>query len=356
MDPAGPTFYSINSLLDAPLDEKVDSTDAVDVQAIHTDADTLGCFNRAGDVDFYVGKSFDDLGKDQAGCCGLHDDISTCGPCDHGRSHELVLFSIDHPTHCWAHVICDGTAFWQGCDVPDSCKLVEDATLAHTYPWECNPDINNRMNFGYWWDGSRGAYGVVLTQDTCYECIDDSQCGIDRRCDVIKHECFTPICLGDHDCDAATEVCDQATLKCVPKPASCNGRRKKREAGATCSSEPSEECKAQGGYCGDPAKCPGTVLNNLCPGGQDNKCCTGMPFQEDECAAQGGVCGDRCGCEVDVLHGYCPSQPNSIKCCPQSETTTAAAGPTDEPGACGGAEDCSTLDCSSGDLFISKQY
>merc|ERR1711994_1072450 len=96
----------------------------------------------------------------------------------------------------------------------------------------------------------------------------------------------------------------------------CGGKRKKREASG-CSSEPAEACKAEGGYCGNPASCQGTVIDNKCPGGQDNKCCTGMPFQEDECEAEGGDCLDTCDCPAgDFLHGYCPSQPNSIKCCP----------------------------------------
>ena len=64
------------------------------------------------------------------------------------------------------------------------------------------------------------------------------------------------------------------------------------------------------------------MLDNLCPGGQENKCCVGMPFQEDECTAADGICGDKCACEGEVLHGLCPSQPNSIKCCPKNSTIT----------------------------------
>ena len=90
--------------------------------------------------------------------------------------------------------------------------------------------------------------------------------------------------------------------------------------------EPSETCAAESGYCGDPDKCPGNnVVHNKCPGGQDNKCCLSIPFQEAECEAEGGTCGDKCGCEGEVLHGFCPSQPNSIKCCKVPETTTKSA-------------------------------
>ena len=99
----------------------------------------------------------------------------------------------------------------------------------------------------------------------------------------------------------------------------CGGKRRKRAATRSCSSEPADACKAEGGYCGSPGSCPGTVIDNKCPGGQDNKCCTaGMPFQESECEATGGDCLDTCKCPGgNYLHGYCPSQPNSIKCCPR---------------------------------------
>ena len=77
------------------------------------------------------------------------------------------------------------------------------------------------------------------------------------------------------------------------------------------------------GYCGDPASCPGNnVVDNKCPGGQDNKCCLSVPYQEPECEAEGGACVDKCGCEGEVLHGFCPNQPNSIKCCKVAVTTT----------------------------------
>ena len=75
-----------------------------------------------------------------------------------------------------------------------------------------------------------------------------------------------------------------------------------------------------------------------------------MPFQEDECAAQGGVCGDSCGCEVEVLHGYCNSQPNSIKCCPQSNNATTEEEMCDaeEEEEEAASADCSGISCPTG--------
>ena len=117
----------------------------------------------------------------------------------------------------------------------------------------------------------------------------------------------------------------------------------------SCSSEPADACKAEGGYCGSPGSCPGTVIDNKCPGGQDNKCCTaGMPFQESECEATGGDCLDTCKCPGgNYLHGYCPSQPNSIKCCPRPTEPEPEMCETDT-----GAVDCSRVTCKSG--MISK--
>ena len=72
----------------------------------------------------------------------------------------------------------------------------------------------------------------------------------------------------------------------------CLNRRLNRSAG--CSSEPSEACAGDGGYCGDPAKCPGdNFVHNKCPGGNNNKCCLSFPQQEVECEGEGGQCSDR---------------------------------------------------------------
>ena len=63
---------------------------------------------------------------------------------------------------------------------------------------------------------------------------------------------------------------------------------------ADCSSETSKACAAEGGFCVNPATCPGNkVVHNKCPGGNDNKCCLSIPYQEAECEGQGGECGDR---------------------------------------------------------------
>ena len=82
------------------------------------------------------------------------------------------------------------------------------------------------------------------------------------------------------------------------------------------------------------------------PGGQDNKCFVGMPFQEDECASVDGVCGDVCACNGEALHGLCPSQPNAIKCCPKNSTInkTCSTEPSQkckaQSGYCGNPESC----------------
>ena len=91
-----------------------------------------------------------------------------------------------------------------------------------------------------------------------------------------------------------------------------------REKSLKNSSEPSVQCKAEDGYCGHPDNCPGAdVVHNKCPGGNDNKCCKSMPYQEPECEAKKGECKDEINCEPEgiLLSGYCPKQPNVIKCC-----------------------------------------
>ena len=311
MDPAGPNFYD-GKLFDfnAPLDEKLDKTDADLVDAIHTDSDVFGTEFSLGHTDFYVGKSTKSLGSDQFGTI---DPVS-----DHGRSYELMIHSISHPSECWAHFPCDGQPNLKDCKVSDTCKpyppplitphrpedynqvMKENEEIKKRYseyPFtysNCKSDVDPRPHFGYWYDGSQpGQYGIVLDQKTCWQCVSDAECsGAEDKCDVTSHECVQAECLRAHHCSSG-QTC--VNNKCdPPQPLSCQGRRRKRQADqAQCSSEPSEQCKQQSGYCGNPSSCPGTVLDNLCPGGQDNKCCVGMPFQEDKCEEAGGVCGDR---------------------------------------------------------------
>ena len=63
--------------------------------------------------------------------------------------------------------------------------------------------------------------------------------------------------------DEIVESCNEEVSK------ECVNRRRKR--GADCTSEPSETCAAEGGYCGDPNSCPSNdVVHNKCPECQDN--------------------------------------------------------------------------------------
>ena len=402
LDPAGPLFTrenfgSLSNLVDLltptdPLetaqmrdDERLEASDALLVQAIHTDSDTFGLALPVGDADFYIGKDTESLGVDQGECFVL-----SVLPCDHGRAHELMRQSIAHKDRCWAHFTCTGTSRDLGCTVPASCSLSPSDQQSFTYPEVCGAGLVPRHQFGYWWDGTGGSYGVVLQTEECWQCVDDSQCSADKKCDVLTHLCVSEECLRDEHCDSGS--CQDK--KCQSEDC---GRRRKREASRVCSTEPAEACKVEGGYCGNPASCEGTVLDNKCPGGQDNKCCIGMPFQEEECEAQAGDCLDTCDCEAgDYLHGFCPSQPNSIKCCPRKQETETGlcpidtnpgpfpsspggnininintgglpgSSPSSSPGASpggatspgastgGGATDCSRLTCKTGEMSFTQ--
>lgn len=78
LDPAGPLFS-----VDDPV-RRVDAGDAVYVEIIHTNGNTLGFNDPIGDTDFYPNG-----GSSQPGC-GI--DIS--GNCAHGRAHEFYAESI----------------------------------------------------------------------------------------------------------------------------------------------------------------------------------------------------------------------------------------------------------------------
>ena len=297
MDPAGPNWYdgliTPDIFINSPLDEKLDATDASLVDAIHTDSDLWGTAFAVGHTDFYVGENTNQLGADQADSHGVAS--------DHGRSYELMLHSIDHPSNCWAHFPCHGQPNVKGCKVPDTCdryppnkpyaspnqqnqpfyqmelqeyedKMDALPKLPHTYHPDCNSAMSPRPHFGYWYDGSQpGQYGIVLTSATCWQCVGDEECsGVSGKCDVTTPNCVSAECLRDHHCSSG-QTC--VNKKCdPPKPLSCEGRRRRRRQAdhAQCSSEPSEQCKAKSGYCGNPTSCPGTVLDNLCPGGLIN--------------------------------------------------------------------------------------
>ena len=142
MDPAGPNFYTDSARspdpICSPKSEKLDKTDADHVDVIHTDADHLGTVEPVGHADFYIGDSLDNLGSDQANCKSF--------VCDHSRSHELLQFSISHPSECWAKWRCKMKS--SGCEPAFTIK-------------------SSKIQFGYWWDKKPGKYGVVLKNDIC---------------------------------------------------------------------------------------------------------------------------------------------------------------------------------------------
>jgi pimeloyl-ACP methyl ester carboxylesterase len=251
LDPAGPHFYSSSyanpTPITGPLGEKLDRTDADLVDVIHTDSNTLGIVQPIGHTDFYIGENSRELGANQAGC-------SVSPVCDHGRSHELLRYSISHKTHCWGHFRCHNSTLTRGCTVPESCnftpipypvprhprsgeltisaaKIRAAQKLPKTYPAECNPDLSPRVQFGYWYDGSQpGSYGVILTGDKCYGCVEDAQCLGEEKCDVLKHQCVSQECVRDEHCDPS-QTCDLLNHLCTPEEAaSCKAGRRKRQA------------------------------------------------------------------------------------------------------------------------------
>jgi len=99
-------------------------------------------------------------------------------------------------------------------------------------------------------------------------------------------------------------------------------------------------CTNQGGYCMNPSICRinnGTVKNNLCPGGSNNKCCilpkrntntqkTNIVQNDSKCTNQGGQCMNPSSCRINkgtVKNNLCPGDSNN-KCCilPKGKTNT----------------------------------
>lgn len=115
LDPAGPYFTNTPSFI------RIDSTDAVYVDNIHTDADTIlllgyGTEQEMGNVDFYPNS-----GHDQPGCdpvsIGLEviedlpEGIRDLGACSHGRAYKLYTDSLKEPCPYLAHECIDYASF-----------------------------------------------------------------------------------------------------------------------------------------------------------------------------------------------------------------------------------------------------
>ena len=174
MDPAGPQFTtdgpgSPSPFATTPAGERLEASDAVLVDVIHTDSDHLGTTVPLGHVDFYVGKSANKFGSDQAGC--------TLPTCDHSRSWELVRASLREPESCWGSVQCTG---------PDG---------AHSLGG-CG-QVTTRPQLGYFYqrsEANEGIFGVelTLTEDPfCFRCVDEHECDWGELCDfsIPAHQC-----------------------------------------------------------------------------------------------------------------------------------------------------------------------
>lgn len=115
MDPAGPYFTGTPSFV------RIDPTDAVFVDAIHTDADTIlllgyGTEQPMANVDFYPNS-----GHDQPGCDPVNigidmiedigDGIRELVACSHARSYEFFTDSLNQPCPYLAHECFDYGTF-----------------------------------------------------------------------------------------------------------------------------------------------------------------------------------------------------------------------------------------------------
>merc|ERR550519_1340256 len=141
MDPAGPLFSKSKE------EERLHSTDATVVDALHTDGNLFGLMKPIGDIDFYAGKDEDHYGADQKGCDNyiLPSYIPGKGSvCDHSRSHEIYKATIEYGSY-----------------TPEvKCSWYKDATW-HKDATLTNCTVSNKQpRIGYWYQGGfTGLYG-----------------------------------------------------------------------------------------------------------------------------------------------------------------------------------------------------
>ncbi|KAK4291761.1 hypothetical protein Pmani_035433 [Petrolisthes manimaculis] len=118
LDPAGPYFTETPEFI------RIDNTDALYVDNIHTDADHIlllgyGTEQEMGNVDFYPNS-----GHDQPGCNpvsigiemieDLPEGIRDLGACSHGRAYKLFTDSLKEPCPYLAHECIDYYSFEMG--------------------------------------------------------------------------------------------------------------------------------------------------------------------------------------------------------------------------------------------------
>ncbi|XP_066556026.1 lipase member H [Amia ocellicauda] len=103
LDPAGPTFTGTSP------DERLDPTDAVFVDVLHTDMDALGFRAPLGHIDFYANG-----GADQPGCPKTIFSGKRYFICDHQRSVFLYLCSLNKTCNITAYPCASYQDFLDG--------------------------------------------------------------------------------------------------------------------------------------------------------------------------------------------------------------------------------------------------
>ena len=138
LDPAGPLF--LVTLDSQPLsnitpDSRLDETDAIYVDILHTDGDMLGTMTRLGHTDFYGGADSSMFGSDQACCTPIS--------CDHSEAPSRFLATITK---------------YPGRLTTLTCTALSGITLEGCSTSDKTPEM------GYFYNGSMpGIYGVLLT-------------------------------------------------------------------------------------------------------------------------------------------------------------------------------------------------
>ena len=136
-----------------PEDEMLDQTDALLVDAIHTDSDNFEIVPSVGHVDFYLGKTLPDLESDQSWC--------NSSIFDHGRSHDVMRASI-----AAGRILSVQETLWkEDAPQPLPCKpCPQDPTLATGMMEQLQPR-------------------------TMVWCLDDNMCAAGEECEATSHAC-----------------------------------------------------------------------------------------------------------------------------------------------------------------------
>jgi len=185
------------------------------------------------------------------------------------------LISLNNPSEVSAEIVCGSEAQWYSrnnlCDITlcGSCCPCGYADYQGTIAI-CNRELI--PGIGYWYTCDKDPY-----EGTHFRCCPENAVG---PCKPMDPEDIYEDCVIEQPNPPYSDGSCYVTR--TTKPISCSSV----SYPAICYTS-GTSCAAQGGTCGNPSNCNGTLQTGLCPGGSDCVCCIPLPDCGHTCLNDG---------------------------------------------------------------------